>query len=277
MLQHSKWHIGTPLVALVLFLMLPVGLVVREGIWQGGPTWIYLSQVLKEPAYLKIFLNTMRLAGITALFCSLLAYPLAFQVNSLSGVGRRILLSVVVTPLVINPLAFLYAWVVILQKKGLLSFLLLRLFRLPAGEVSLLYSSPGVIVVMVYLLLPYSILLTMAGLAQVDPRNVLVARNLGANSWAAFRRVVFPITFPSFAAGALVVFALGIGYFITPALIGGLGETTVSMVIADRMQEPGSWRIAGALTVLLLVTLVIVFLLMLRIMRPQRLLIHLLQ
>lgn len=124
---------------------------------------------------------------------------------------------------------------------------------------------------MTYLLLPYAIFLTYAALNSIDSNLIKSAYNLGATRMQVFQEILLPLSLPGSLSGALIVFILAMGYFVTPALLGGLEETMISMVIENRMNIPGGWGVAGALTFFLISSMIILFFIIIRLLAPHKL------
>ena len=159
-----------------------------------------------------------------------------------------------------NLLVRLYAWIVLLQKMGVVNAVLLRL-GMVEQPLPLVYNLTGVIVGMVHVLLPFMILPLYSVMKGIDPSLMAAAQNLGGTPAQAFRRVFLPLTYPGIGAGTLIVFMLSIGYFVTPALLGGLKETFIAQLIEQQVNVLIDWNFAAALAVLLLaVTLAIYYL-----------------
>jgi putative spermidine/putrescine transport system permease protein len=259
------WFIIPGLVFYILFMLLPLGIIIKESVWQNGITLIFYKQIFENTAFTNILINTLRISLIATVGCFVLSYPFALLLYSYQHRGSKLLYVIFSIPLIVNPLALLYAWLVILQREGVVNYIIIDILRLASTPLQLVYNSFGVIAAMIYLLVPYSIFLTYASLVTIDKNIINSARNLGANWLQLFKKIVLPLSLPGALSGALIVFTLAIGYFITPALLGGLNETMLSMVIQGRMNMPGNWGIASALTMFLLFAISIVFIVLMRI------------
>src|SRR5262249_30991054 len=144
-----------------------------------------------------------------------------------------------------------YAWIILLGRQGVVNTWLLGLGAI--GEpLSLLFNLFAVLVGMVHALLPFVILPTLAVMRGIDSSLVRAARSLGASPWEAFRYVYFPLTLPGLVTGALLVFILSLGFYVTPSVLGGTGEITIAMLIATQMQVTLDWGLGTALSVVLL-------------------------
>jgi putative spermidine/putrescine transport system permease protein len=145
------------------------------------------------------------------------------------------------------------AWIVLLQQQGVINSALVALGIIDdQGRIAMIYNQAGTIIAMTHILLPFMVLPLYSVMRTIPPSYVRAARSLGASSWTAFRRVYLPQTLPGIAAGALLVFILAVGYYITPALVGGADGQLISNLIAFHMQKSLNWSLAAALAGLLL-------------------------
>lgn len=214
-------------------------------------------KILANNSYLSVIFTTLKISFIVTSICLVFSYPLAGVLFSASGFYAKVLLFIYSSPLLINPLALLYAWLVILQKKGLINFLVVDLFKISKQPLSFLYNDIGVIIPMIYLLIPYSILFTYLSLSSIDKRLINTAKNLGATKIQTFTKVILPLTYQGAILGSILIFILGIGYFVVPSIFGSLDQTMLSMIIEQRMNTIGDWETASSLS--LLIVLVIFF------------------
>ena len=188
------------------------------------------------------------------LICLVLAYPLA---NLLATVGPRwanILTILVLLPFWTSLLVRTTAWIVLLQKQGVINDLLVWAGIVADGDrLTLIYNQTGTLIAMSHVLLPFMVLPIYAVMKAVPPTYVRAALSLGAPPLTAFLRVYLPQTTPGVGAGVLLVFILAIGYYITPGLVGGDSGAMISNLIAYHIQKSLNWGLAAALSMLLLV------------------------
>ena len=152
------------------------------------------------------------------------------------------------------------SWMVLLQSQGVVNDTLVGTGILADdNRIQMMYNQTGTIVAMTHILLPFMILPLYSVMRTINPSYVRAARSLGATSWTAFRRVYFPQTIPGIGAGALLVFILSVGYYITPALVGGADGQLISNLIAFHMQRSLNWSLAAALAGLLLAGILILY------------------
>ena len=208
-------------------------------------------------AFSRILLRTFEISAVVTIFCLLLGYPLAYWLSTLSPRRANILMILVLVPFWTSILVRSAAWIVLLQSNGLVNRSLMELGFI--GEpLPLLFNRLGVIIAMVHILLPFMILPLYSVMKSVPPTYLRAAVSLGSAPLAAFFRVYVPQTFPGIGAGGLLVFILSIGYYVTPALLGGADDQMLSYYIAQYTNVTVNWGMACALgAVLLSATLVL--------------------
>ena len=215
------------------------------------------GRIIAAPAdrqiYVTLYQRTLFLSlGITAL-CLLLGFPIAHLLATLPLRYSNLLMILVLLPFWTSLLVRTTAWIAILQGQGVINSALVALGVIPeSGRLSLVYNQTGTIIAMTHILLPFMVLPLYSVMRTINPAYVRAARSLGATSWTAFRRIYLPQTLPGVGAGSLLVFILAVGYYITPALVGGASGQLISNLIAFHMQNSLNWSLAAALASLLL-------------------------
>ncbi|MCO5156090.1 MAG: ABC transporter permease [Aquamicrobium sp.] len=205
-----------------------------------------------------IMLRTFAISGLVTLACVAIGFPYALVMASTSGWRRDLLLAAVLLPLWTSLLVRTAAWFILLQEQGLINDLLQSL-GLTAGPIQLIFNRTGVIIAMTHVLLPFMVLPIYSTLITI-PRNLMpAAASLGAHPLRAFVRVLLPLSLRGVASGCLLVFISAIGYYITPALIGGPGDQMISSIIAFYALGSANWGMAGALGVVLLVATLLLY------------------
>jgi putative spermidine/putrescine transport system permease protein len=207
----------------------------------------------EQAVFVDIFARTFWISATVALLCALLGYPLAYVLASLPDRVAHPLLVLVLLPFWTSVLVRTTAWMVLLQDRGLVNGVLLDL-GLITEPLQLIYNRTGVYIALTHVLLPYFVLPLYAVMKRIPPVTMRAALSLGATPLQAFWRVYFMQTLPGTAAGALMVFILALGYYITPALVGGPGDQMISYFIAFYTNQSLNWGMAAALSLLLLVT-----------------------
>jgi mannopine transport system permease protein len=182
-------------------------------------------------------------------------HPVALVMSRAGGRKAMLISACVLVPLWTSVLVRSYAWIVILQRTGVINELLTTL-GVTDQPLRLIYTDGTVMVAMTHVMLPYMILPIYSALRSIPPEFVRAARNLGAGSWRAFRAVTLPLSLPGIYAGAIMVFIVSLGFYVTPALVGGPRNMLISTLIGQQTTELLDWPFAGALAgVLLVVTL----------------------
>lgn len=205
-----------------------------------------------------ILLRTFWIAALVTFACAAIGYPYAMAMAATEGWKRNLLLAAVLLPLWTSLLVRTAAWFILLQEKGLINDLL-QFLGLTNGPLPLIFNRVGVIIAMTHVLLPFMVLPIYSVLISI-PKNLMpAAASLGANPFRAFRHVLLPLSFRGVVSGALLVFMSAIGYYITPALIGGPSDQMISSVIAFYATGTANWGMAGALGLVLLVVTIALY------------------
>ena len=205
-----------------------------------------------------IMLRTFWIAALVTLFCAAIGYPYAMLLASTSGWVKNLLFAAVLLPLWTSLLVRTAAWFILLQDRGLINDLLMTL-GLTHSPIPLIFNRSGVVVAMTHVLLPFMVL-PIYSVLQAIPRNLMpAASSLGAPPWRAFLKVLLPLSLRGILSGMLLVFMTAIGYYITPALIGGAGDQMISSIIAYYAMGAANWGMAGALGMVLLVACLILY------------------
>ncbi|NYT59390.1 ABC transporter permease [Alcaligenaceae bacterium] len=208
--------------------------------------------------YIQLYTKTLGIALIITLLCIALGYPLAYY---LAHAPRRVagmLMVLVLLPFWTSLLVRTTSWIALLQTNGVLNsvFESLGLINSP---LEMLYTRFATIIAMTHILLPFMILPLYSVMKGIDPSYVRAALSLGSRPFSAFVRIFLPLTLPGLSAGSLLVFIISVGYYITPALVGGTDGQMISNIIAFHMQRSNNWGLAAALGTLLLVLILLLY------------------
>ena len=206
----------------------------------------------------RILLRTFEISAIVTLWALLLGYPLAYWLSTLPARQANVLMILVLVPFWTSILVRVAAWIVLLQSEGLVNHALIDL-HLIEKPLALLFNRTGVIIAMVHILLPFMILPLYSVMKSVPPTYLRAAVSLGSPPLAAFFRVYVPQTYPGIGAGALLVFILSIGYYVTPALLGGADDQMLSYYIAQYTNVTVNWGMACALGAMLLAATLVLY------------------
>jgi ABC-type spermidine/putrescine transport system permease subunit I len=222
----------------------------------SGPLAPY-RELLTDDVYGRVFINTGLFAIVVTIVALAIGYPLALALTRLSPGWRAGLFVCVLLPLWISVLVRTFSWMLLLEKNGPVNRLLVD-SGLKTEPLPLLFNDTGVLIGMVHVLLPYAVLPIYAALVRIDPALLRASEGLGASRWATFAYVLLPLSMRGIATAATFVFLLSLGFFITPALMGGAANITLSMLIETLVNERLAWPLAAAASVILLVTALLV-------------------
>jgi mannopine transport system permease protein len=246
------------LAVLFIAFLLPVGVLLHESLFVPSATVEHYARVFDEPVYLRVLWRTIRIAAVVTAICLVLGYPLALAMARASGVRLLLFAACVMLPLWTSVLVRTYAWTVLMRRNGLINDLLIG-FGLADAPVRLLYTEGAVVVAMAHVLLPFMVLPLWTALRAIPTDYARAAAILGAPPWRSFVEVTLPLSLPGVASGSLMVFLLALGFFVTPALVGGPQQMMIATLISQQVRELLNWPFAGALVgCLLLLTLVLV-------------------
>jgi len=210
--------------------------------------------------YVTLFVRTFVLSLVITGLCLLLGFPVAHLLATLPLAKASLLMILVLLPFWTSLLVRTTSWMVLLQSQGVINDTLVGLGLLSDGNrIQMMYNQLGTIIAMTHILLPFMILPLYSVMKTIPPSYVRAARSLGATSWTAFRRIYVPQTVPGIGAGAILVFILAVGYYITPALVGGATGTLISNQIAFHMLSSLNWSLAAALATMLLVAVLVLY------------------
>jgi len=204
-----------------------------------------------ESVFRSVLGRTLWISAVVTLACLLLGYPVALFIARQPPQRAGILLFLVLLPFWTSLLVRTVAWVVLLQREGILNNLLMSL-RIVHEPLRMIFNRVAVYVAMVHVLLPFMVLPLFAVMRSISPSYERAAASLGAPPFTAFRRVYLPQTLPGIAAGCLMVFIQALGYYITPALVGGADDQMISYFIAFYASRTVNWGMAAALSIMLL-------------------------
>ncbi|WP_259400265.1 ABC transporter permease [Roseovarius sp. SCSIO 43702] len=205
------------------------------------------------------FIITFRIAAITTIGCLVLGYVVAYVISNFARRVKPLMVALVLLPFWVSVLIRSFSWIVLLGRSGLVNDTL-RDAGLIDAPLKLMHNEFGVILAMIHVMLPFAVLPMMANMRGISGSYVDAARGLGASEWTAFRQVYFPQTLPGVFSGALLVFVLSLGFYITPALLGGGRVLMISEYITYQIQEFLNWGLGSALSVALLVMTALVIL-----------------
>jgi ABC-type spermidine/putrescine transport system permease subunit I len=246
-----------PSLAMLIFLFLvPLALFfVRSFMEFEGTTAEFIAQardLLLSQAYLTALGTTNWISLVVTATVLLIGYPIAYYLTTVTGVGVRIVVLSIVLPYFTSIIVRTFSWMVLLGEHGLVNNVLLAT-GLISAPLSLMYNRLGVLIGMSYVLLPYMVLTLYAAMRAIDASLSRAAAGLGASRFYTFRRVYFPLSLHGVLSGALIVYILSIGFFITPALMGGQHDIMIAMLIDRALEVAVDWPSAALMSLTLLV------------------------
>ena len=213
-----------------------------------------------DSVYLRLFWRTIVISALITALTLLVGYPTAFYIVSLPPRIGNLLLILVLLPFWTSLLVRTTSWIVLLYSGGVVNDLLVGAGLVADDErPELIHNKTGTIIAMTHILLPFMILPLYSVMKTISPTYMRAARSMGAGAFTAFRRVYFPQTAPGMGAGAILVFILAVGYYITPELVGGTDGTFISNRIAYHVRASGNWGLAAALGLMLLALVLLMY------------------
>jgi putative spermidine/putrescine transport system permease protein len=235
-----------------------------------GP-WHHYLGILTGSLERHVFLTTFKIALLTAVLTAVVGYPVALLIASVRPAVAGVLLLIVLIPFWTSILVRSYAWIVLLGRRGIVNSVL-DATGLVTEPLPLIFNLTGVTVSMVHILLPYMILPVLSVMVRLNPEIFLAAESLGARPYQALLRVLLPLTLPGIVGGFVLVFTLSLGFYITPALLGGRREVMASMFIEEGITQRMAWGEAAAMSFVLLAMTLGAFAVCARIFQLNRLL-----
>jgi len=243
---------------ILLFFLIPLVIMLVYSFCQrgrfGGVVWNFtFSNYLQilNPLYLKPILRSFWMAIVTTILCLFMGYPVAYYISERSPRIRNILFILIILPFWTNFVVRTYSWMIILREGGLINTVLTKL-ELIEEPLQLLFTKKAVIIGLVYGYLPFMVLPLYASIEKVDRSLIEAARDLGANGFRTFWRVMLPLTMPGIIAGSILVFVPTLGAFITPDLLGGAKETMIGNLIQNQYLKVRNWPFGSAMSFILL-------------------------
>jgi len=260
--NFTLFGLTVPYLFLIFFLIIiPVGwLFYMSFIGRDGSySFENYERMVTSKSYIRIFLTTFKISFLTTLICALLGYPLTYFMSQLSRKWAGICMIGVLIPFWTSLLVRTYAWLVLLQRKGLINNIAIDLGFI-SEPIKFVHNTSGTLIGMAHIMLPFLILPLYANMRAIDKDCLKAAANLGATPTRAFWTVFFPLSIPGLLAGLLIVFVICLGFYVTPAVLGGGKIIMAAMKISSNIELYFSWGAASALgVVLLVVTMLILY------------------
>ena len=247
---------------IVLIVVIPVGWLFYLSFIgsDGQPSFEHYRKMIEYKSYARVFITTFEVSLLTTLVCIVIGYPLAYFLALLPQRWAGIFMLAVLLPFWTSLLVRTYAWLVLLQKKGILNDFAMHI-GLWESPVKLVHNMTGTLIGMAHIMLPFLVLPLYGSMKKIDRNMMHAAANLGASPVKAFWHVYFPLSLSGMVAGSLIVFILCLGFYVTPAVLGGGRVVMVATQITAILENQFDWGAASALgVVLLLATIIVLYL-----------------
>lgn len=250
---NRYWLLILPaLTIMVVFYIWPVLSILGISVTEPQPGFGNYAKMLQSNTVKGSFILTFRIAAVTTIGCLLLGYIIAYTINNFASKTKALMLALVLLPFWVSVLVRSFAWIVLLGRSGLVNDTLKDVGLIEA-PIRFMHNETGVLIAMIHVMLPFAVLPMLTNMRGISSSHMLAARGLGASEWRAFKEVYFPQTLPGVFSGGLLVFVLSLGFFVTPALLGGGRVMMISEYITYQIQEFLNWGLGSALSVALMV------------------------
>ncbi|MER9594649.1 MULTISPECIES: ABC transporter permease [unclassified Mesorhizobium] len=257
------------LILIVLFFVVPVLVLLLRSVTEPEPGLQNYAALLGDGTYARVFFNTFLVAALVTIVTVLVAFPVAWMLAIVPSGLASIVFGIIILSMWTNLLTRTYAWMVLLQRTGVINRTLMAIGVIDQ-PLPLINNLTGVTIGMVYIMLPFMILPLVGTLRAIDPMTLRAASLCGASPFQAFRRILVPLSLPGVAAGGLMVFVMSLGYFVTPALLGGTSNMMLAEMIAQMVQSLLNWGLGSAAAFILLVVTMALYALQLRLAGARR-------
>lgn len=237
---------------LILFFVVPVLILLSRSVTEPVLGFGNYAELLGSSTYLKIFFNTFAVSALVTIVSLAIGFPVAWALAIMPSRLASIVFAILLLSMWTNLLARTYAWMVLLQRTGVVNKTLMGLGIIDQ-PLALVNNLTGVTIGMTYIMLPFIIIPLYGVIRKIDPAILQAAALCGATRWQALTRVLIPLAAPGMMAGALMVFVMSLGYFVTPALLGGTANMMLAELIAQFVQSLVNWGMGGAAALVLLV------------------------
>lgn len=214
---------------------------------------------LFDEVYIKIFLQSFLVAIVTSLICILISYPFVLAVCHKSKNLQKVFMTLIMVPFLTNSLIRMYGWIVLLRKSGIINTLLIKI-GIISTPLNLMYNKLGIIIGMVYTLLPFMLLPLYSSMSTIDKKTLEAASDLGANKLNIFTKIIFPHTLPGLFNGVIMVFTPALGYFFIVDVLGGGKIMILGNLIKNQFLTARNWPFGASISVvLILVTALLIY------------------
>ena len=261
--------LGPAVMFLVLLFVMPLARLFSLAFTDEAGAFATFALLAESEVYRRVLANTFLVALAVTAITVVLAWPVAYLLSRLKGFVFIVVLYGVLFPFWISVLVRTFSWMILLERNGPINRFL-KAIGVTDQPLALLFNDTGVMIGMVHVLLPYAILPLYAAMTRIDRRLLLASDGLGAGLLDTFWRIYLPLSLPGLFGGATFVFLLSLGFFITPALLGGANAITLSMLIASFVTDRLAWSLAAAASLVLLVLVLILLALTARLLPLEK-------
>ena len=260
--------VSPAMVIIVLVILIPVGWLFYLSFIgsDGQPSLEHYRKMIEFKSYARVFVTTFQVSLLTTVVCIAIGYPLAYFLALLPPRWTGLFMLAVLLPFWTSLLVRTYAWLVLLQKNGMLNEFAMHI-GLWESPVKLVHNMTGTLIGMAHIMLPFLVLPLYGAMKKIESDMMHAAANLGASPIKAFWKVYFPLSLPGMVAGSLIVFVLCLGFYVTPAVLGGGRVIMVATQITAILENQFDWGAASALGVVLLFATIIILYLAGRLLR----------
>ncbi|NGM44082.1 ABC transporter permease [Rhodobacter sp. SGA-6-6] len=273
LLTLSRSSVGLPgrnllltlpaLLLVVFFFLLPVAILLSRSVTEPTLGLHNYVELLGSPTYLKIFYNTFLVSSLVTIISLLIGFPVAWALAIMPRGLSSVVFAILLLSMWTNLLARTYAWMVLLQRTGVINKTLMGLGIIDQ-PLQLVNNLVGVTIGMTYIMVPFIVIPLHGVIRKIDPAILQAAALCGASRWQALRMVLIPLARPGIFSGALMVFVMSLGYFVTPALLGGTANMMLAELIAQFVQSLLNWGMGGAAALVLLSVTMALYILQVR-------------
>jgi ABC-type spermidine/putrescine transport system permease subunit I len=254
-----------------LLLLTPLGWLLYQSFvdQSGAATLTHYERIWNDTAYRSTFWLTFQISVLVTVLAILIGYPLSYLLSQLTGKWATIGLALVIVPFWTSLLVRTYAWLVLLQRNGIINNVLIDL-EVISEPLKLVHNFTGTVIGMLHIMLPFMVLPLYASMKRIDLSLMRAASNLGASPVHAFWQVFFPLSRAGLMAGTLLVFVLCLGFYITPEILGGGHTIMISMLVQRNVELYFEWGAASSVAIVLLVMVLVVFVFLNRVLAVER-------
>ena len=261
-------QVAPALAFVAIFFIFPVIALLLRSVMEPAFDFGNYAELLGSETYLKIFGNTFIVSGVVTVLSLLIGFPVAWTLAIMPSRWSSVVFAILLLSMWTNLLARTYAWMVLLQRTGLINKMLVGM-GLIDKPLALVNNLTGVTIGMTYIMLPFIILPLHGVIRKIDPAVLQAAALCGASRLQCLTRILIPLAAPGMMAGALMVFVMSLGYYVTPSLLGGTANMMLAELIAQFVQSLVNWGMGGAAAFVLLVVTLTLYAVQLRLFGVQ--------